>query len=238
MELPVKRAAFLPSNQPAASAAHRKKRMKKFTAILALLVLPLALTYAQSTANVISKADGLHITTKATDKWSVHNAATSAQQPATVTAYGALVTKGVIAPGGLDYSVQHKTVSLTAANIIAMYTTPVALIAAPGAGKSIVVAKVAFTITRTATAFTGGGAAIIQYAATANGGGTQALDSTLAAAVITGAAGTTVSFRNGAVISDAASTVTQNAGLYISNATAVFAAGTGTATVDIWYYVY
>lgn len=135
------------------------------------------------------------------------------------------------------YQLRHTQKSLSAADIIVMYTTPVALVPAQGAGRSIVVAKLQFTITRTSTAFTGGGAAIVQYASTANGGGTQALDSTLASTVITGSAGTTISFRNGAVVSDSASTVTQNVGLYISNATAVFAAGTGTAVVDIWYYV-
>lgn len=184
-----------------------------------------------------STSTGLLIGENASSKLSFFGAARVAQQANTATAFGAMQNLGLIASGS-DYSVQHVTKALTAANIIAMYTTPVALVAAPGAGKSIVVTKLAFTITRTATAFTGGGAAIVQYAATANGGGTQALDSTLASTVITGSAGTTVSFRNGAVVSDAASTVTQNVGLYISNATAVFAAGTGTATVDVWYVVY
>jgi hypothetical protein len=132
--------------------------------------------------------------------------------------------------------VRHKQVSLTAANIIAMYTTPVVLLAAPGSGKSIAVTKLQFKITRSATAFTGGGAVIVQYDTTANGAGTQSLDSTLAATVVTGAAGTSYSWRNGAVISDSTATVV-NKGLYISNDTAVFAAGTGTATVDIWYVV-
>lgn len=132
--------------------------------------------------------------------------------------------------------VRHTQVSLTAAQIIAMYTTPVVLVAAPGAGKSIAVNKVIFKIVRTATAFTGGGAAIIQYDSTANGVGTQACDSTLASTVITGAAGTSVSLRNGAIVSDSTATIV-NTGLYISNATAVFAAGTGTATVDVWYTV-
>ncbi len=192
---------------------------------------------AASTEECQSLGDGIHCGTKTTDRFAVHNGTPSVQSAATVTAFAALQAHGFIASGS-DYSIQHKTVSLTAANIIAMYTTPVVLIAAQGSGKSIVVQKVAFTITRTSTAFTGGGAVIIQYAATANGAGTQSLDSTLASTVVTGAAGTSVSFRNGAIVSDAASTVTQNVGLYISNASGVFAAGTGTATVDIWYYVY
>lgn len=131
--------------------------------------------------------------------------------------------------------VRHTQVSLTAAQIIAMYTTPVVLVAAPAAGKAIAVNKAIFTITRTATAFTGGGAAIIQYDSTANGAGTNACDSTLASTVITGSSGTSATLRNGAIISDSSAITAK--GLYISNATAVFAAGTGTATVDVWYTV-
>lgn len=183
-----------------------------------------------------STTSGLLIGEDANAKIGFYGAARVAQQAATATSFSALQNLGLVASGA-DYSVQHVTKALTAANIIAMYTTPVALIAAQGAGKSIVVTKLVFTITRTSTAFTGGGAAIVQYGSTANGGGTQALDSTLAATVITGAAGATVSARNGAVISDLAGATIQNAGLYISNATAVFAAGTGTAAVDVWYVI-
>src|ERR1043166_9470694 len=62
---------------------------------------------------------------------------------------------------GLVY--RHTRVALTAANLIAMYTSPVVLVPAQGAGKSIIVHKLIFTITRTSTAFTGGGAVIVQY---------------------------------------------------------------------------
>lgn len=215
------------------------KKLSIISYLLSLVIL-IGLTdqvYAAGSTDLgYSKTDGYHLTGKTTDKWGSHDATPTVQQAATVTADKVCQVKGFKATGG-DYSVQHVTVSLTAAQIIAMYTTPVALVAAQGAGKSIVVTKLVFTITRTSTAFTGGAAAIVQYDSTANGAGTQALDSTLASTVITGSAGTTVSCRNGAVISDAASTVTQNKGLYISNGTAVFAAGTGTASVDIWYIV-
>lgn len=130
----------------------------------------------------------------------------------------------------------HKQISLTAAEINGMYAAPKLLLSAPGSGKSIAIAKVIFKITRTATAFANGGAAIIQYDSTVNGGGTQACDSTLASTVITGAAGTSHSIRNGAVISDSTATIV-NKGIYLSNATGAFDTGTGTATVDIWYAV-
>lgn len=210
--------------------------MKKTLLSLVFLVIPLAFANAApSTENAKSLTDGLHIGGKTTDRIGAHGATPIVQQAATVTPWQALVNMGYIATG-TDYSLQHTTVALSAANIIAMYTTPVVLVPAPGAGKSIVVQRLAFTMTRTATAFTGGAAVIVQYDSTANGAGTQALDSTLASTVITGSAGTTVSFRNGAIISDAASTVTQNKGLYVSNGTGVFATGTGTANVDVWYY--
>jgi hypothetical protein len=139
--------------------------------------------------------------------------------------------------GMSKFGIRHVRIPLTAAQLIGMYAAPIKILDPQGAGKTIIVTKVSFTITRTATAFTGGGAVIVQYGSTVNGGGTQSLDSTLASTVITGAAGTTVSLRNGAVISDLAAASIQNAPLYLSNQTAAFATGTGTGMFDVWYYV-
>ena len=217
--------------------------MKKILLILAVASGALALqspftvlAASPSTEKAQSLSDGLHLGGKTTDRVAAHGATPVAQDANTVTADKSLQNHGFKATGG-DYSLQHVTVNLSAAQIIAMYTTPVQLVAAPGSGKSIVVTKLVFTITRTSTAFTGGAAAIVQYDSTANGAGQNALDSTIASTVITGSAGTTVSLRNGAVIRDLASTGIQNKGLYISNGTAVFAAGTGTAVVDVYYLV-
>lgn len=138
------------------------------------------------------------------------------------------------AKAGFLPGVTHKQVSVTAAELIAMYTTPKLILAAPGTGKTIAVVKAIVKVTGTATQFTGGGAAIIQYHSTANGAGTNACDSTIAAASINGATGLVTFTRNGAVLSDTSNALS-NKGLYLSNATAVFAAGTGTATVDVWY---
>lgn len=129
----------------------------------------------------------------------------------------------------------HVSVPISSADLLALYSAPKLLIAAPGAGHSITILKVNFAITRTSTVYvTGGGAAIIQYDSTVHGGGTQACDSTIAATVITGAAGLSNTFRNGAIISDATTTV-DNKGIYFSAATGDFTAGTGTAVMDIWY---
>lgn len=121
----------------------------------------------------------------------------------------------------------YKAIPLTAAQIIAMFTTPVPLIAAPGAGKAIVVHGAMLRMTRTSTAFTGGGVAVVQYHT-----GTVAATGTIAASVITGSAGV-ADFRPVAV---AAATV-ENDVIELTNATAVFAAGTGTGVLHIWYSI-
>jgi hypothetical protein len=125
---------------------------------------------------------------------------------------------------------QTVTVTLTAAQIIAMGTTPVTLIAAPDAGKCTIVDNVTFKMTTTATAFTGGGAVEFRYT---DASGTK-VTADIAAAVITAAAGT--SFTNVRGI-EASLTGVANAAIVISNATAAFAAGTGTATLTIEYHI-
>jgi hypothetical protein len=129
----------------------------------------------------------------------------------------------------------EKTVSLAAADIIAMYATPVSIVPAV-TGKAIVLDSMEFVITRTSTAFTGGGVVAVQYDSTANGAGT-ATTATIAATVVTGAAGTTYTARIPVNLSDIASASISNIGLYISNQTAAFAAGTGTASVKVRYHL-
>lgn len=122
------------------------------------------------------------------------------------------------------------TITLTAANIIAMGTTPVTVIAAPGAGKCTVVDNVTFKMVTTATAFTGGGAVEFRY--TDASGAKVTAD--VAAAVVTAGAGT--SFTNVRGI-EASLTCVANAPIVVRNPTAAFAAGTGTATLTIEYHV-
>lgn len=125
---------------------------------------------------------------------------------------------------------QTVTVTLSAAQIIAMGTIPVSLIAAPGVGKCIIVDNVTFKMVTTATAFTGGGAVEFRYT---DASGTK-VTADVAAAVITAGAGT--SFTNVRGI-EASLTGTANAAIVIRNATAAFAAGTGNATITIEYHV-
>jgi hypothetical protein len=143
------------------------------------------------------------------------------------TGKGTAITGHITQNGVIKNSVQ---VQLTAANIIAMGTTPVALIAAPGAGKCIIVDNITFKMTTTATAFTGGGALEFRYT---DASGTK-VTADVAAAVVTAGAGT--SFTNVRGI-EASLTGTANAAIVVRNGTAAFATGTGTAVVTIDYHV-
>ena len=73
------------------------------------------------------------------------------------------------------------TVNLTAAQIIAMGTTPVSLMASPGAGMAIIVDNITVKMVTTATAFTGGGAVEFRYT---NASGAK-VTADVAAAVVT-----------------------------------------------------
>lgn len=147
---------------------------------------------------------------------------------------------GNIAQSGVISSVQGVAqVTLSAASLIAMYTTPVAILLAPAAGVGIVVDEILFEMKATATAFTGGGIVTFQYGVTAHGAGTLVHSGSIPASVVNaGAAGNTLTLlgpataANGTTIPNDGTTAS---GLYISNATAVFATGTGTAIVTVYY---
>ena len=142
---------------------------------------------------------------------------------------------GTTAVPSWNPEVKSKTVALTAAQLIAMYATPVEIVPAVS-GKAIVLDSMEFVITRTATAFTGGGVVAVQYNSTANGAGT-ATTATISAATVTGAAGTSYTARIPVVLSDIATASITSIGLFISNATAAFATGTGTAVVTVKYHL-
>lgn len=129
---------------------------------------------------------------------------------------------------------QSATATLTAANIIAMNGAPVSVLAAPGAGKAILVNNFLFEMTRTSTAFTGGGAINFQYHTTTTSvphAGTIA-----ASLVTTGGAGTAQTWL-GPNVGTNGLVIPANEGIDVTNATAAFAAGTGTAKIFIQYRI-
>ena len=134
---------------------------------------------------------------------------------------GTITSAGFISP--------QVTVQLSAADIIGMSVTPVELVAAPGEGKALVFLGLVANVTRTETGFTGGGAVSAKYA-----GGADVM-ATIAASVLTGAAGQTISRRIPADLSDLDIAAVENKALVLTNADASFADGTGTAEVTVLY---
>jgi hypothetical protein len=138
----------------------------------------------------------------------------------------------------LDYDTYAPAISLlgsveiipiTAAQIIAMYTTPIELVPAE-TGSLIVVDDIVLEMTRTSTAFTGGGAVEFRYT---DGSGAK-VTADIAATVITGSAGTDYTVNKSIVTS---LTGVVSSPIVMTNATQVFAAGTGTGVVTIKYHL-
>jgi len=125
--------------------------------------------------------------------------------------------------------IRYKTVRVTAAEIIAMFTTPKELIAAPGAGKYLeFVSAVLFL--DAGTAFTGGGAAVIEQAGNTDISGTIA-----AASLVNSATDACVLLTS---IASAGRVLVVNAGIDLTNAAQVHAAGTGNLTVHVAYRIH
>jgi hypothetical protein len=130
--------------------------------------------------------------------------------------------------GGIAGGFYCAQVALSAANIIAMNGAPVQILAAPGANKLILVDMIHFQF-KAATQFTGGGAVTFVY----HGGSVNPHGSNIPAATITSAS----SSNNVLPPQSAVIQPPTNTGIDITNATAAFATGTGTAIVTIWYSI-
>ena len=126
------------------------------------------------------------------------------------------------------------TVSLSATQVNTMYTTPVELLPAPPASSFYVVNSAIFINENGGTAWTGGGAITVGYS-NANPGSPNALSGTVAATFLTSPTVKQVLTLAGAQIASSAESTVDALGIFISNATAVFATGTGTLKVRLLY---
>lgn len=131
--------------------------------------------------------------------------------------------------------IQTVIVNLTAAQINGMAAAPVEIIPAV-AGKAIILDDMVFDLTGTATQFANGGVVNLQYKNTATGAGTT-LHADIAATVVTGATGRVVTQRIAKDLSATASADIVGIGVFISNKTAAFITGTGTARVIARYHL-
>lgn len=124
-------------------------------------------------------------------------------------------------------ALQRAKVTLTSAQILALNTTPITLVAAPGAGYYVSVSEVLAYLTFNTTAYTGTNAANITYT---NGSGAAATG-TLASSFLDSSSSAAVKAVGVAV------TPVANAPIVISVGTANPAAGDSTITVDIAYRI-
>ena len=170
---------------------------------------------------------------------SAGNVATSVAMSgdATIIASGALtVGAGAITSSKLSpLTVQYARVTPTLATFLAMYDTPITLVAAPGANQMIILEQVQVQQTYGSAALASGGVSAIQYDVTAHGGGIIA-STTLTAASYFQSASTTYTYNPGVVLLPFATTV--NKALALSCLTGDFTTGTAsTFIIHVWYRV-
>lgn len=132
--------------------------------------------------------------------------------------------------------IQHVQQDLTLAEFIGTYTTSHEIVAAPGAGKKIILHRANLWIDYGGTVLANGGAMHLQYDTTANGAGTKATGTLAAATAIAATADTTFGFSP--VDTTLVDSTTLNKSLCLAMATADFTGGTGSVyKVDAWYSV-
>ncbi len=129
---------------------------------------------------------------------------------------------------------QTITVAVSSAQILAMSAAPVSIIPAPGSGKLIVVDSVVFEMIPTTTSYTSGGVVSLNYSGTS----TTLVGTMPAVNVTTGTAGVA----NPYILVAAANTSQTapplaNTAVVLTNITAGFATGTGTAKVIANYQI-
>lgn len=146
------------------------------------------------------------------------------------TQYAGVTVQNTSGTGG---TIETQTVTLTAAQVNTMFTTPIQLLPTPDAASFYLINWATFVNKNGGTAWTGGGVIEVGYGATL---ATEALSGTVAATFLTSPVVTQVTTLAGInpLTSGTASTYLAKP-IYINNATAVFATGTGVLEITLQY---
>lgn len=180
---------------------------------------------ASNVATAAAMTGDVHIT----------NAGVTAVQTGAIT--GAKIANNAVDFAQLAQDVGASvTVNLTAAQINGMYAAPVQIVAAPGAGKLILIESILWDIAFVSAQYAAGGAIQAQYGNTVHGAGSQA-SASIAAATLNGvAASGFIANGSGAATLNAPATV-ENTAVFMSNATGAFTTGDSTVTLYVRYRV-
>lgn len=136
-------------------------------------------------------------------------------------------------PGQPAVGLNRKVVLLSSAQILALFTTPVTLVPAPGVGFMIIPESLKIDMQAGSVAYADGGGGAVSFT---EGSLTQALASN-------GIFTITALFRGHQTLqlagtdTAAATPTDENAALTIAKATANFTAGNGTALVTVYYFI-
>lgn len=134
-------------------------------------------------------------------------------------------------------AVGYQNVSMTLAQFNGMYAAPFQILPAPGAGNIIVLERALIYMNYGSAQLTSGGAVAFQYGNTVHGGGPLA-SNTEQASDFTGAAANQNFWFNGSSGNGSNMADQTNVGLFLSNATAAFATGTGASfNIHVWYNI-
>jgi len=186
---------------------------------------------AGALTGLVSFGNAVALTTPTADASANADATTSAVAMSSNTA-------GVL--GFVNTLPRYATGSFTLGQVLAAYTTPVELIPAPGANFMVVILQFCLELIYGSAAYANGGAAYLQYGATAHGTNYATPVAGIPAAIFTGLAASTAVSALGNIntTTGLATSVAGNAAITYTNATANFITGTGgSARWYAWYQI-
>lgn len=146
------------------------------------------------------------------------------------TQYAGVTIQDTSSPDTLAQSI---TVTLTNAQILAMFTTPVQLLPTTDSSSFYQITNATLVNANTGTAYTAGGAMTVGYGTTT--ATTQALSGTIAATFLTSPVVSQVITLAGATLASSTASTYTGKGIWITCATQNFATGTGTLLITLNY---